>query len=323
MSDQVNGMLLVDKPTGMTSHDVVDRLRRLTGQRRIGHIGTLDPLAEGLLGICLGDATRISRFLVGLDKVYRGTIDLGGMSSTYDAEGDITLVDRPVPETAEEIREAMKGQVGTQIQLPPPYSAVKVNGRKLYDYARAGEAAPQKPRTVRVHRFELLRYDPPQAHFETKVGSGTYVRSMAHDLGLTLGCGGYLSHLRRAAIGAFSVDAAVGLDLLEMEPDLLASRVLRIAEALAHMPKITIQPAAERALLHGRSFRIDDILEFDGILVPGSPVLVLDTAGRALSIAQPVAVSSEEEVDPANLPGGIALGATPLLFKPLRVLVKG
>jgi tRNA pseudouridine55 synthase len=319
MTDQLNGILLVDKPVGLTSHDVVGRMRRLAAQRRIGHIGTLDPMAEGLLVLCLGRATRVVQFLVGLDKTYLGTIELGGISSTYDAEGEITLQDRPLPDE-DDVSRAMDDQLGRQIQLPPPFSAVKVRGRKLYDYARSGEEVPEKPRTVHVHRFELLHYDPPQIHFDAKVGSGTYIRSMAHNLGLALGCGAYLSRLRRTRVGAFALQDAFGLDLLEAEPDLLPGRLLGIAEALGHLPKLTIQPQAVRTLLNGRPFTTEDILECDGILNPGQPVMVLDLSGHVLSIVEPVLGDAARLETGSPDPAKFVLGATSLLFKPVRVL---
>jgi tRNA pseudouridine55 synthase len=317
MTDQLNGILLVAKPAGPTSHDVVARLRRLSGQRRIGHTGTLDPLAEGLLVLCLGRATRVAQFLVGLDKTYLGTIELGGISSTYDAEGAMTPQHRPLPADADAVARAMATQLGEQIQLPPPYSAVKVGGRKLYDYARAGEVVPEKPRTVHVHRFDLLHYDPPHAHFEAKVGSGTYLRSMAHNLGLALGCGAFLRRLRRTRIGAFALEDAFALETLEAEPDLLPGRLLGIAEALGHLPKVTIRPEAARLMLNGRPFTTGDVLECDGILHPGRPVLVLDASGRALSVVRPVPQPTAEAAPPT---GEMILGTTPMLFKPMRIL---
>lgn len=320
---ELNGVLLVNKPSGMTSHDVVARLRRISGQRRIGHIGTLDPMADGLLVMCLGRATRIVQFLMGLDKVYLGSIELGGMSSTYDAEGDITRIDRPIPKDEATIAQAMATQLGPQIQLPPPFSAVKVRGKKLYEYARAGEVVPEKPRTVFIHRFELLHYEPPQVHFEAKVGSGTYIRSMAHNMGLALGCGAFLSRLRRVRIGAFALEDAWDLESLAMEPDMLPLRLLGIGEALGHLPKVTVQPSAAAGLMNGCAFTSSDIVDFDGILDPGRPVLVLDEDGRVLSIAQPVARPAgapDEEGAVGDNDVELVMGASRMVFKPMKVL---
>ncbi len=319
MTESLNGIILIDKPRGMTSHDVVDRLRRITRMRQIGHTGTLDPMADGLLILCLGRATRVSQFLLGLDKVYGGTITLGAISATYDAEGDITPQERPLPDGDDSIREAMATQLGERSQLPPPYSAIKVAGKKLYEYARNGEEIPSKPRPVRIHHFDLIRYLPPEIQFSAKVGSGTYIRSMAHDLGLALGCGGYLSQLRRTHIGAFTVDQAVPLEALLAEPELVISHLMSLTEGLTHLPKVTIHPRAEKAIMNGRTFTTGDIMEFDGILRPGAPVLVLDSGGRVLSIAQPEMQAAPEQETKMDEPG---IGEEQMLFKPLRVLAR-
>jgi tRNA pseudouridine55 synthase len=316
-----NGILLIDKPSGMTSHDVVARVRRIAHLRQVGHTGTLDPMATGLMVVCVGPATRVAQFLTGLDKVYAGTMRLGAISSTYDAEGKITEQDRPLPEGIEPIREAMAAQLGRRIQLPPPYSAVKVQGRKLYEYARAGEPVPQKPRVVQITRFEMMRLDPPDVQFVARVGSGTYIRSMAHDLGIALGCGAYLSQLRRLSVGGFSIDHALPLETLLAEPDLLAWRMMSVTEALGHLPKVTLQPRAELRLLNGGPFTTEDILEFDGILNLGQPVLVIDQGGRALSIARPEALrTGENEDEDAEI--APVLGAMALIFRPMRVLAQ-
>lgn len=315
MTSSPNGVLLIDKPRGMTSHDVVARIRRLAGIKRVGHTGTLDPMAEGLLIVCLGRTTRIAQFLVGLDKDYAGTITLGALSTTYDAEGVLSPQNRTIPEDAELIAEEMQRLAGEQIQLPPPYSAIKVDGKKLYEYAREGAPVPQKPRTVHIRHFKMLRYLPPDVQFDAHVGSGVYVRSMAHDLGVALGCGGYLSMLRRTCIGGFSVDQAVPLETLIAEPDLLAARLLSVTEALGHLPKMTIRPDKKQSHLHGQPFETNDVLETDGILQPAQPTLVLDTAGNALSIVR--GHVRDEQGDDPDKP---VMGATSMIFKPVCVL---
>ena len=324
----VSGTILIDKPRGMTSHDVVNRLRRVAGTRAVGHTGTLDPMADGLLIACIGPDTRISQFLVGLDKIYVGTIVLGAISSTYDAEGVIEPQARPWPTDPEYVRQAMRRLEGDRIQLPPAYSAIKVEGKKLYEYARNGEPVPQKPRPVRILHFEMIRFAAPEIHFEARVGSGTYIRSMAHDLGVALECGAYLSQLRRTRVGQFSVEDAIPLETLMAEPEQLPFHLLSIPEALGHLPKITLHPAAERAVLNGRPFTTREILEFDGILQPGRPALVLNMAGKALSIVKPEieqalgsGVDETDEADEAEAPEAV-LGATPMVFPPMRVLAQ-
>lgn len=318
-----NGTILIDKPRGMTSHDVVARLRRVAKMKQIGHTGTLDPMADGLLVVCLGQATRISQFLVGLDKTYVGTITLGAISSTYDAEGTIVPQERPLPVAPADVAQAMGNQVGDLIQLPPPYSAIKVAGKKLYEYARSGEPVPQKPRQVRVMAFRMLRYAPPEIHFEARVGSGTYIRSMAHDLGIALGCGAYLSQLRRTQLGQFSVEQAVLLETLMAEPQLLPLHLMSIPEALGHLPKVRVQPGLDKVIMNGGIFSQRDIMEFDGFLTAGQPVLVLNLKGQVLSVASP----EPERAAPAEPREGqydepYVFGATPMIFRPIRVLAQ-
>lgn len=319
MKHELSGTILIDKPRGMTSHDVVARMRRVAATRQVGHTGTLDPMADGLLMVCVGSATRIVQFLLGLDKTYVGTITLGAISSTYDAEGEIVPQERPWPSDPEVIRRAMGEQLGRRAQLPPAYSAIKVKGKKLYEYARAGEEAPIKPREVHIKSFDLIRFDPPHVHFEARVGSGTYIRSMAHDLGLALECGAYLSQLRRTQIGSFSVEQAALLETLMAEPEALPLQLLSTTEALSHLPKLILHPAVEARVLNGRPFTTREIFEFDGLLRPGQPVVVLNVGGKVLSIAEPSPAPAEEG---GEAPGDaeLVLGATPMVFKPLRVL---
>jgi tRNA pseudouridine55 synthase len=253
----LEGVLVVDKPGGMTSHDVVDRLRRLTGMRRIGHTGTLDPFATGVLVLCFGRATKIARFLSALDKEYEGEMILGAVSSTYDVDGEIRAVAEGVGIDRGRIEQEMSKFVGEILQTPPPYSAVKVRGRKLYEYARAGEIIQAEPRRVRVYEFSIVpacadrSYDParapappvaggkpactgrpPKLSFRARVGSGTYVRSLCHDLGQALGCGAYVAALRRTRVGHFSLDDAVTLEQLEGMPASLRDHIITIVDAV-------------------------------------------------------------------------------------------
>ena len=318
--DPFDGILLIDKPSGITSHDVVARVRRAAKMRGVGHTGTLDPMATGLMIVCLGGATRVSQFLVGLDKTYTGTIRLGAISSTYDAEGEISEHDRPVPRNVATLRHAMQRQVGFLNQLPPPHSAIKVNGRKLYEYARAGEPVPRTPRAVRVKRFDMVRFAPPDIDFEAAVGSGTYIRSMAHDLGVSLECGGYLTALRRTQVGGFDVEHAVPLIDLMAEPGMIEENLLSVSQALTHLPKITLDPRALAGHLNGQPFTTAAVLECDGILSLGQPILVIDTAGNALSIVTP---QPERAVEPSESDvAETVIGDTPMVFRPVRVLAR-
>ncbi len=209
------GILNINKPRGVTSFSVVSRVRRLTKVRRVGHAGTLDPLADGVLPICLGPATRIVEYLVDAPKAYFAAIRLGAATDTYDAEGTVTATGDPSAVTAARIEEELGGFRGRIEQLPPMYSALKHEGRPLYEYARAGKEAPRRPRPVMVYRLELLRFEPPVAEVEIECGRGAYVRTLAHDLGERLGCYGHVEQLTRLASGPFSLAGAVSPDAFE------------------------------------------------------------------------------------------------------------
>ena len=215
---ELEGVLLVDKPTGFTSHDVVARLRRKLAMKRIGHAGTLDPMATGLLIMLIGKATRISQYLTNLDKEYEGTIELGKITNSQDADGEV-METRPVPPLMEaEVRAAMLTFLGDQYQTPPMFSAIKVGGVPLYKMARKGEEIVREPRFIRVSAYDLLRFAPPLLDFRMRCSKGTYVRTLAHDLGQKLGCGAHLSALRRTATDRFRIEAALTLDQLEQLP---------------------------------------------------------------------------------------------------------
>ncbi|MDB6167558.1 MAG: tRNA pseudouridine synthase [Verrucomicrobia bacterium] len=212
---ELEGVLLVDKPTDHTSHDVVARLRRKLNMRKIGHAGTLDPMATGLLIMLIGKATRISQYLISLDKEYEGTIELGKTTDSQDADGEV-LETRPVPPLTEaEVRAAMQAFLGDQYQMPPMYSAIKINGVPLYKSARKGEEIEREPRFIRVMSFDLTRFALPHLDFRLRSSKGTYVRTIAHDLGTKLGCGAHLTALRRTATDRFSLSQALTLDAIE------------------------------------------------------------------------------------------------------------
>lgn len=227
---ELEGILLVDKPADHTSHDVVARLRGKLKMKRIGHAGTLDPMATGLLIVLVGKATRVSQYLMGLDKEYEGTIELGKTTDTQDAEGEV-LETRPVPPlSAAEIAAAMGTFLGDQYQTPPMYSAVKVAGVPLYKSARKGEEVEREARFIRVSSWELTRLALPRLDFRLRCTKGTYVRTLANDLGRKIGCGAHLAALRRTAIEKFALADALTLDqinamtLPEIERRLIAPR---------------------------------------------------------------------------------------------------
>lgn len=206
------GVLLIDKPEGITSHDVVDRVRRKLGMKRVGHAGTLDPNATGLMIVLVGKATKLSQYLMGLDKVYEGCIGLGVATDTQDSEGE-PIEEKPVPDLSEDdIRQYMEGFIGDQYQTPPMFSAKKVKGVPLYKMARKGKTVEREPRFVRVSRLNLDVWTPPDIQFTVECSKGTYVRTLAHDLGEKIGCGGYLKELRRIEIERFQIEDSIELE---------------------------------------------------------------------------------------------------------------
>jgi|TARA_Y100000385_G_scaffold290399_1_gene363356 tRNA pseudouridine55 synthase len=212
---EMSGVLLVDKPTDHTSHDVVARLRGKLKMKKIGHAGTLDPMATGLLIMLIGKATRISQYLISLDKVYTGTITLGVVTNSQDAEGEV-METNPVPEfTEEQVRAEIKTFMGDQYQMPPMFSAIKIGGVPLYKKARKGEDVPREPRFIRISEYEMTRLALPEIDFRVHTSKGTYVRTLAHDLGQKLGCGAHLSSLRRIATDQFNVADALTMDEIQ------------------------------------------------------------------------------------------------------------
>jgi len=211
----LEGVLLVDKPEGITSHDVVDRVRHKLKMKRVGHAGTLDPNATGLLIILVGKATKLSQYLMGLDKTYEGVITFGVATTTQDAEGEPTA-EHPVPDlTEEQLREHMASFVGDQYQIPPMFSAKKIEGVPLYKLARKGKTIEREPRFIHVASFKLDKWESPNLEFTLACSKGTYVRTVAHDLGEKIGCGAYLKELRRTDIERFRIEDSIELETLE------------------------------------------------------------------------------------------------------------
>ena len=215
LQKELDGVLLVDKPRDHTSHDVIARLRGKLRMRKIGHAGTLDPMATGLLVVLVGRATRVSQYIISLDKEYEGTIELGKTTDSQDADGQ-TMETRPVPALTEaEVRAAMQGFLGDQYQTPPMFSAIKIDGVPLYKRARRGEDVEREPRFIRVMSWDLLRFESPRIDFRLRCTKGTYVRTLANDLGNKLGCGAHLCALRRTATDKLNVSQALTMEEIE------------------------------------------------------------------------------------------------------------
>ena len=249
------GVLPVDKPAGPTSHDVVARARRSLGTRRVGHTGTLDPFATGLLLLCVGPATRLSQYLTGLDKTYEATAVLGVRTETDDPEGAVVASDeRWRGLSREEVEGALAARVGRQAQVPPAFSAKKVGGEAAHRRARRGEAVALEPVEVEVFEAGLLDLALPEARFRVRCSSGTYVRALARDLGEDLGTGAHLSALRRTGVGPFGVEGALSLEALD-DPAAVAAAWIPPARALAHLPRVEVSADEAARLAHGQTLR--------------------------------------------------------------------
>jgi tRNA pseudouridine55 synthase len=284
-----DGVLVVDKTEGPTSHDVVKFARRALGESRIGHTGTLDPMATGVLPLVIGRATRLAQFLTASDKTYEATIAFGRTTDTCDATGKVTATSELRP-TREELTSALENFRGTYEQTPPAYSAKNIDGERSYDLARkAKTAVAQRPKavTVTAKRVELLSFDGEAARLEMQVTAGFYVRSLAHDLGEALGCGAHLSALRRTRSGEFGLEAAVALvDVLQAGRDVLAGRMVPLASLLSDVPAVTLRgPANLERLKNGVEIEPGDVLT---PLTPLPPLVrLLGPEGDLVGLARP------------------------------------
>jgi tRNA pseudouridine55 synthase len=250
----MSGILNINKPAGMTSHDVVNAVRRASGQRRVGHAGTLDPIATGVLLVCVGNATRVSRFLTDSRKTYRADIHLGIATDTDDAEGQIIYQAPEVRVSREEVEEVLRGFVGTIQQVPPAYSAIKKDGQPMYKLARRGVKVQPEPRTVEIYRLEVTEWDLPRVQVEVECGKGTYVRALARDLGERLGCGAHVTALVRLASGRFTLDRAESLETVEeaFREGYWMYLMHPLDEALLDFEAMVVGPESERRIRNGQ-----------------------------------------------------------------------
>lgn len=252
----VGRILLIDKPAGPSSHDVVARARRVLGERRIGHTGTLDPFASGLLVLCVGPVTRLAEYLTGMEKSYQASLRLGVSTDTLDPEGQITAespIDGVTPEAIESAFDAQRGQIE---QLPPVFSAKKLAGERAYEKARRGETVELQPVAVTISEIATDEVALPDVRFHMTCSTGTYVRSVGRDVGAALGTGGHLTELRRTRVGGFLVDDAIRLDDLETVRDMAAGThpaVLTPLQAMAHLPARELDSEQHVHLAHGRA----------------------------------------------------------------------
>jgi len=279
----MNGLLVIDKPAGMTSHDVVNAVRRLAGTRRVGHAGTLDPLATGVLLVLVGRATRLSRYLSGADKVYEATVRLGETTTTYDAEGEI-VERQPVKVTRAEVEAALLAFRGPIQQLPPMYSAIKVQGQKLYQLARQGQEIAREPRPVTIKALALTAWTPPTFTLRVHCSAGTYIRSLAHDLGQVLGCGAHLTALNRLASGPFTLEQGHTLEALRAlaEVERLGEVLLAPQAALYMLPAVHVNAVQALALCHGQPVALEDAPQVEELQA-------LDADGELVAVLAPIA----------------------------------
>jgi tRNA pseudouridine55 synthase len=258
---RLEGILPVDKPEGWTSHDVVARLRRLSGARKVGHAGTLDPMATGVLLLCLGRATRVASFLTEAEKEYRVRIRLGISTDTFDAEGRVIERSDAIPADVEAVRGAVASFEGEIDQIPPMFSAVKVGGRRLYDLARRGEVVDRAARRVCIRQVEVKRLSGADLDLRVVCSKGTYVRALADDLGRALGCGGHVAALRRIRVGEVSVEDCERIEAIEQicQEGRLSSRLLPVEHALLQLPVVKLDRPELVRFCSGANVSVEDI----------------------------------------------------------------
>ncbi len=274
------GLLILDKPAGMTSRAVVDRVQRWFPKRtRIGHAGTLDPLATGVLVLCLGGATRLIEYIQRMDKVYRTRLLLGARSDSDDADGNITPVSGAVAADAATVAACVADFVGTIDQVPPAYSAVKVAGKRAYDLARRGEEVSLSSHSVQIYSIQILNYAYPHLELEVRCGKGTYIRSLARDVGERLGCGALVQELRRTRIGPFTSEEALTLDA---DIETARARLLPVEMAVAELPRVVIPDSERKRLEQGQAVAL---AESPQGIEKSKEVAVFDAAGRLAAVA--------------------------------------
>jgi tRNA pseudouridine55 synthase len=279
----MDGIFNINKATGMTSHDVVARMRKLLKQKRIGHAGTLDPAASGVLPICVGQGTRVAEYLSESGKAYQAEITLGIVTDTYDAEGSIIRTADPGSLTLAHIEEQLSTFLGPQMQLPPRYSALKIGGQPAYKLARAGEEVTLEARPIKLYELHVLDWQSPRLTLTITCSKGTYIRSLAYDLGERLGCGAHLSALTRTRSGPFMLAESITLEQLAdaLATDGAQHHLISSDRALPDSPQLHLDAITTELVLHGNAFH------FDKQPHEAVPPLarIYDTAGRFIAIA--------------------------------------
>jgi tRNA pseudouridine55 synthase len=257
----MNGVLIVDKPAGWTSHDVVNRLRRILGQRSVGHLGTLDPLATGVLPLIVGSLTRLAQFYTTSEKIYEGVIRFGFATDTYDAEGEPAAPAQAGNLSLDQVRELAASFLGTIEQMPPPFSAKKIHGVPAYKLARKQKEVILKPVQVEVKEFEILSVEGDRARFRARVASGTYMRSVAHDMGQRLGCGAHLESLRRIAVAEFTIAEAHTIEQIEAAASRGQIEEISVhpRQLLPQLPSVTADDTNAARIRSGRTVNLPEL----------------------------------------------------------------
>jgi tRNA pseudouridine55 synthase len=300
----IDGILVVNKPSGRTSHDIVESVRRLVGFRQIGHLGTLDPMATGVLVLALGRATRLARFFAGRRKRYACAVRFGFATDTYDADGEPQGPDTSPSLDLRQVEALASRFLGKIQQIPPAFSAKKIHGRPAHELARKHKPVKLEPVEVEVYELRLTGIEGPIARFEVECGAGTYIRALAHDMGQLAGCGAHLGEITRTAVGEFTLDQALSLDDIQKEAAAatLADRVIRLESLLPDLPRTTVLPIVEKRIRHGAKFNLSlaQIQPGKVALAQGAPsqldsgdwkpssLRVFNQQGELIAIAEPV-----------------------------------
>lgn len=279
------GLLNLHKPIGMTSRDAVNRVQHIVRPIKVGHAGTLDPLASGVLVLCLGKATRLISFIQDRPKRYRGTFELGKVSTTDDSEGEITETGRLTEFSQQEFASILPQFLGDIAQVPPTYSAVHVNGKRAYELARSGVDLKLEPRTVHIETLEIIDWKLPHFSLEIECGSGTYIRSLGRDLGEAIGCGAYMTDLVRTSIGEFDLGNAIDLD--DLSPEFLQQRLIPPGEAVRHLPRGVCRDTEKANILNGKRFEPVSGIDSNSSTEDISLVAVYDESNTLVCLAEP------------------------------------
>jgi len=299
------GVLNLDKPAGWTSHDAVQKARRLLGTKRIGHAGTLDPLATGVLPLLVGGATRFAEFLTHLDKEYEVVCRFGLSTDTQDVEGTVlaTSSHQPPPE---EVERGLLAFLGEGLQIPPMYSAIRMNGKRMYELAREGKTVEREARRIQVDRISDIQYEYPLLSFRIAVSAGTYVRTICHDLGERLGCGAAMASLRRSKVGPFSLQGVVSLAALELQSETERGMALwKLEDVFSFLPAVRVDQQGEVRVAHGQALVQHEPAGGVEGLEEGQNVCILSNEGRMLAM------------------GKVRISDGQLLIAPIRVLANG